>query len=67
MAAVERETWVAVVQTGDEEHEQETELVTVEYRDGKPSVIDVWNGQRIELLEPASAAAEEEHRARRAA
>lgn len=67
MAALERETWVAVVQTGDDEHDQETELVTVEYRDGKPYVIDVWNGLRISLVEPATDEAEEEHRARRAA
>lgn len=52
------ESWLAIVQTGDAEHEQETELVTLEGIEGRVgAVIDLGNGMRIVLDEPGSAAA----------
>lgn len=53
-AKVVRESWLAVVQRGDEETDQETELVTVEFRDAAPSRIDLTDGTSITLLEPAA-------------
>ena len=57
MSTVSREAWLATVQSGDDPTDQETELVTVEFHDGEPAVIELTNGQRITLLEPAEAAA----------
>lgn len=56
MSTVSREAFIAVVQNGDDPVEQETELVTVEFVDGEPHIIELTNGQRITLLEPAEAA-----------
>jgi hypothetical protein len=54
----ERESWLAVVQHGDDDHEQDTELVTLEGVEAKPgATIELTDGQRITLLEPAGAAA----------
>lgn len=51
-----RKAWMAVVQSGDEEYEQETELVTVEFTpEGDPRVIETSDGRRITLLEPVGA------------
>ncbi|MFL5911447.1 MAG: hypothetical protein ACJ768_12835 [Gaiellaceae bacterium] len=54
--AVSREAYVALVQRGDDAHDQETELVTVEYVDGELNTIEMTDGQRITLLAPAEAA-----------
>lgn len=53
MSSVSREAWLATVQSGDDPTDQETELVTVEFHDGEPAIIELTNGQRITLLEPA--------------
>jgi hypothetical protein len=53
-----RESWVAVVQHGDDEHEQDTEIVTLEGVRAEPGgTIELTDGQRITLVEPAKAAA----------
>lgn len=52
MTDVARAAWLAVVQNGDDQVE-ETELVTIEFRDGQPAVIELTDGRRITLLEPA--------------
>lgn len=54
MAKVVRESWLAVVQHGDEETDQETELVTLEFRDAEPSRIDLTDGTSITLVQPAA-------------
>lgn len=54
--AVSREAWLATVQNGDEASEQHDELVTIEFVDGEPRTIEMTDGQRITLLEPAAAA-----------
>lgn len=51
---VSREAWLATVQDGED---QETELVTIESVDGEPRVIELTDGRRITLLEPAGKAA----------
>lgn len=61
--SVSREAYVAVVQNGDAPTDQETELVTVEYVDGEPRVIELTNGQRITLLQPADEAEQADRRA----
>jgi hypothetical protein len=53
---VSREAWLATVQNGDEVSEQHDELVTIEFVDGEPRTIEMTDGQRITLLEPAAAA-----------
>ena len=53
------ESWIAVVQRGDEAHEQETELVTlrgVRPEQGEEATIELTDGTRITLVEPAEAA-----------
>lgn len=52
------ESWIAVVQSGDERERQETELVTLEgcHADAG-AVIELTDGRRITLLEPAASAA----------
>lgn len=53
-----REAWLAVVQDGDEPHDQETELVTLEGLTAEPgATIETTDGRRITLLEPAGAGA----------
>jgi argininosuccinate synthase len=54
--SVSREAWLATVQNGDEISEQHDELVTIEFVDGEPRTIEMTDGQRITLLEPAEAA-----------
>ncbi|HVS86418.1 MAG TPA: hypothetical protein VHD91_12390 [Gaiellaceae bacterium] len=54
-----REAWLAVVQRGDGEHEQETEAVTltgVQALEG--GTIETTDGLRITLVEPATIAKE---------
>lgn len=55
----EREAWIAVVQDGDGPEDQETELVTLEGRGHlEPGdVIELTDGRRITLMEPAGVAA----------
>lgn len=56
--SVSREAWLAVVQHGDDEHEQETEVVTLEGLTAKAgAVIEMTDGVRVTLLEPAGKAA----------
>lgn len=51
-----REAWLAVVQDGDET--EETELVTLEGAHAEPgATIELTDGRRITLIEPATAAA----------
>ncbi len=53
-----RESWICVVQNGDDETQQETELVTLERLRAEPGgVIELTDGRRITLLEPAGQAA----------
>lgn len=53
----ERESWLAVVQRGDGEHEQDTELVTLEgVHASAGGFIELTSGERITLLGPAVAA-----------
>ena len=50
----QRESWLAVVQDGDEKHDQETELVTLEGVHAEPGgTIETTDGRRITLVEPA--------------
>jgi hypothetical protein len=56
MTVVSREAFVALVQRGDDVHNQDTEIATVEFVDGEPRTIELTDGQRITLLEPAEAA-----------
>jgi hypothetical protein len=50
-----REAWLAVVQDGDEPANQETELVTLEGATARPgATIELTDGRRITLLEPAA-------------
>lgn len=54
----DRESWLAVVQTGDDPADQETELVTLEGVHAEAGgTIELTDGQRITLLEPTEAAA----------
>jgi hypothetical protein len=54
----ERQAWIAVVQDGDEPDDQETELVTLDgVHADAGGTIELTNGQRITLLEPAGVAA----------
>lgn len=51
-------SWLAVVQRGDEEHDQETELVTlrgISAEQGAEATIELTDGTRITLVEPAAA------------
>jgi hypothetical protein len=51
-----RESWLAVVQDGDEPHDQETELVTLEGAHAEPgATIELTDGTRITLVEPVAA------------
>lgn len=53
----ERESWLAVVQEGDDETGQETELVTLEGVRGEAGgTIELTDGRRITLTQPAEAA-----------
>jgi hypothetical protein len=56
MSNVSREAWLATVQDGDDVAEQHDELVTIEYVDGNPHTIELTDGRRITLLQPAEAA-----------
>ena len=53
----QRESWLAVVQDGDGPEEQETEIVTLEGRGHLEAgdVIELTDGRRITLMEPAAA------------
>lgn len=52
----DREAWLAVVQHGDDEHDQDTELVTLEGITAAPgATIELTDGQRITLVEQAAA------------
>lgn len=52
----DRESWLAIVQTGDDETDQETELVTLEGAHGSPgATIELTDGRRITLMEPTAA------------
>ena len=54
----DREAWLGVVQDGDDPSAQETEVVTLEGLHGKPgATIETTDGRRIQLVEPAEAAA----------
>jgi len=64
--SVSREAWLAVVQNGD--HAEETEVVTLEGLTAAPgATIEMTDGQRITLVEPAAFAAEAPSPTRRAA
>jgi len=53
----ERESWLAVVQDGDGPEDQETELVTLDGVRADPGgTIELTDGRRITLVEPAEAA-----------
>jgi hypothetical protein len=55
--ASKREAWIGVVQNGDDPAEQETEVVTFERIHGEAGgVIELTDGRRITLTEPAEAA-----------
>lgn len=50
----QRESWLCVVQDGDEPFDQETELVTLEGVTGRPGgTIELTDGRRITLTAPA--------------
>lgn len=55
--SVSREAFLAVVQDGDDASKDETELVTIETVDGQIRTIELTDGRRITLLEPAGKAA----------
>lgn len=51
-----REAWMAVVQSGDDEHQQETEVVTLERAHAEAgATIELTDGTRITLVEPVAA------------
>lgn len=50
---VVRTAYIGVVQDGDEPANQETELVTIEGPLGPGCVIELTDGRRITLVEPA--------------
>lgn len=53
----DREAWLAVVQDGEGHADQETELVTLDRIHAEAGgVIELTDGRRITLLEPAEAA-----------
>ena len=52
-----REAWLAVVQDAD--GNEETELVTIESVNGEPRTIEMTDGSRITLLEPADVVRQE--------
>ncbi len=53
----EREAWLATVQHGDGDHEQDEELVTIEGGTMRPgATLELTNGTRITLTAPAEAA-----------
>lgn len=57
----DREAWHAVVQHGDEQHDQEAELVTLEGLTARPgATIELTDGVRVTLLEPAVETTERE-------
>lgn len=52
------ESWHAVVQRGDGEHEQEEELVTLEGLTAEAgATIELTSGERIQLMSPVGKAA----------
>lgn len=56
--SAQREAWLCVVQHGDSEHDQESEVVTLEGLTAEPgATIELTDGVRVTLLEPAGKAA----------
>lgn len=54
-----RESWIGVIQNGGDQHDQETELVTLEGLTASPgATIETTDGRRITLVEPAGEARE---------
>lgn len=56
--SAQREAWLAVVQHGDNQYDQESEVVTLEGLTAEPgATIEMTDGSRVTLLEPAGKAA----------